>query len=72
MIGSVMAMDWILFVHPCDAGPGFRRVSSKAHAVSFKEAIAWTAIWVTLALLFNLGVWQFAGHHKALEFLLAT
>ena len=25
----------------------------KAHAVSFKEATAWTCVWVTLALTFN-------------------
>jgi len=40
----------------------------KAHAVSFKEALCWTATWITLALLFGAGVWQIAGHEKALEF----
>ncbi len=40
----------------------------KAHAVSFKEALGWTATWVTLALLFGAGVWHFAGSEKALEF----
>jgi tellurite resistance protein TerC len=40
----------------------------KAHAVSFKEALGWTATWVTLALFFGAGVWHFAGHEKALEF----
>ena len=40
----------------------------KAHATSFKEALGWTGVWVTLALLFNLGVWHFAGRDKALEF----
>jgi tellurite resistance protein TerC len=40
----------------------------KARAVSFKEALGWTAAWVMLALLFNLGVWHFAGEAKALEF----
>jgi tellurite resistance protein TerC len=40
----------------------------KAHAVSFKEALGWTALWVTLALLFGAGVGHFAGHEKALEF----
>ncbi len=41
----------------------------KAHVVSFKEAISWTATWVSLALLFNLGIWYFSGSQKALEFL---
>jgi len=40
----------------------------KAHVVSFREATAWTAAWVTLALLFNLGLWHYAGPQKALEF----
>ncbi|MGZ8901329.1 MAG: hypothetical protein ACXW3Z_14660, partial [Limisphaerales bacterium] len=33
----------------------------KSHVVSFREAIAWTVAWITLALLFNLGVWHYAG-----------
>ena len=40
----------------------------KSHVVSTREAIAWTVAWVTLALLFNLGVWHYAGEEKALEF----
>lgn len=32
----------------------------KAHAVSFKESAAWTAVWVSLALLFNLGLYFWA------------
>jgi tellurite resistance protein TerC len=40
----------------------------KAHAVSFKEALTWTGIWVTLACLFGAGIWYFAGPKKALEF----
>lgn len=41
----------------------------RSHAVGFKEALGWTAFWVTLALLFNLGLWHFSGREKALEFL---
>ncbi len=41
----------------------------KTHVVSFREAIAWTVVWVTLAFCFNLGVWHYAGPQKALEFL---
>ena len=40
----------------------------KAHVVSFKESMAWTVVWVTLALLFNLGIWHYASSQKALEF----
>ena len=40
----------------------------QAHSVRFKEALGWTTVWVSLALLFGLGVWYFAGTQKALEF----
>jgi len=40
----------------------------KAHVVSLKESLTWTAVWVALALLFNAGVWHFSGSQKALEF----
>lgn len=39
-----------------------------SHTVSLKEALAFTAFWVSLALVFNLGVWYFQGPGKALEF----
>lgn len=41
----------------------------KAHEVKFREALAWVTVWVTLALLFNLGIWMKFGSVKALEFL---
>ena len=40
----------------------------KSHVVSFREAIGWTIAWVTLAVLFNIGIWYYAGAQKALEF----
>jgi tellurite resistance protein TerC len=40
----------------------------KGHAVGFKEALSWTGVWVTLALLFGAGVWHWAGPQKGLEF----
>ena len=40
----------------------------KSHVVSTREAIAWTIAWITLAMLFNLGIWHYAGAEKALEF----
>jgi tellurite resistance protein TerC len=39
-----------------------------AHVVSFKEAITWSGVWISLALAFNLGLWYYAGEQKALEF----
>src|SRR5688572_24395216 len=41
----------------------------KAHTVSFKEATAWSAVWITLALLFNAGIWYFRGPEAGVEFL---
>jgi tellurite resistance protein TerC len=33
----------------------------ESHVVSFKEAAAWSVVWVMLAMLFNLGFWFYAG-----------
>jgi tellurite resistance protein TerC len=41
----------------------------KAHAVSLREAAAWSCVWVSLALIFGLGIYFFRGGEKALEFL---
>ena len=40
----------------------------KAHVVSFKESIAWTVVWVGLAMIFNLGIAHYMGSDKGLEF----
>ena len=40
----------------------------KAHSVSLKEALLWTAVWVTLALAFNTWVYFEMGWLKATEF----
>ncbi|MBS0657639.1 MAG: TerC family protein [Verrucomicrobia bacterium] len=41
----------------------------KAHVVSLRESLIWTAVWIGLALVFNLGVWHWLGPQKGLEFL---
>jgi tellurite resistance protein TerC len=41
----------------------------KAHAVSVREALAWSCVWIFLAVLFGLGVYFVRGGEKALEFL---
>lgn len=46
-------------------------INRHAHVVSFREAAFWSVVWVSLALLFNLGIYQFLGKEKALEFLTA-
>jgi tellurite resistance protein TerC len=40
----------------------------KAHIVTFKESMTWTVVWISLALVFNAGIWHFAGSQKGLEF----
>jgi tellurite resistance protein TerC len=32
----------------------------KSHEVSFKEASIWTMVWISLAMLFNLGLWRYS------------
>jgi tellurite resistance protein TerC len=41
----------------------------KAHAVTIKEASIWSAVWIALAMIFNLGVFYWWGQETALEFL---
>ncbi len=41
----------------------------KAHDVSVREAAAWSAVWVTLALAFAAGVFYVRGHRVGLEFI---
>ncbi len=41
----------------------------QAHTVSMREAAAWSGVWVSLALLFNLGVYYLMGPDAGLQFL---
>ena len=41
----------------------------KAHEVSTREAATWSAIWIAIALVFNAGVFFFAGTTTGTEFL---
>jgi tellurite resistance protein TerC len=40
----------------------------KAHTVSIKEAAIWSFVWITLAMIFNAGVYFFGGPEPALQF----
>lgn len=40
----------------------------KAHPVSIQEASIWSVVWITLALLFNAGIYIFNGSEAALQF----
>ena len=41
----------------------------KTHAVSFKESLAWTVVWVGLAVLFSALIYFWKGPEKSIEFL---
>ncbi|MDP3354210.1 MAG: TerC family protein [Flavobacteriaceae bacterium] len=41
----------------------------KSHEVKIKEALVWSAVWISLALIFNYGIYVSMGKVKALEFL---
>ena len=40
----------------------------RAHTPSLRESAAWTVFWCSLALVFNVWVWWWAGKTRALEF----
>lgn len=40
-----------------------------AHVVTTREAAVWSAVWIAIALAFNVGVFLFAGSETGLEFL---
>jgi tellurite resistance protein TerC len=41
----------------------------KHHVVKLKEALGWSAVWIGLAIVFNVGIYFWMGHVKAMEFL---
>ena len=64
-------IHWILFLAfvflmlALDLGVFHR----KSHEVKIKEALAWSALWIGLALAFNVLIYFLMGKEKALEFL---
>lgn len=55
---------FILAMLALDLGVFHRR----AHEVSVREALAWSLVWITLALVFNAGIYHWFGRERALEF----
>lgn len=55
----------IVFMMGLDLG----LLNRKAHKPSFKESIIWSAVWITLALLFSSVIFWHLGSIKGLEFL---
>jgi tellurite resistance protein TerC len=40
----------------------------KSHEIKIKEALIWSLVWITLAMLFNYGIYLYLGKIKAFEF----
>jgi tellurite resistance protein TerC len=63
-------LGWVVFgvivlaMLALDLGVFHRR----AHAVGVREAAIWSVVWISVALLFNLGIYFRSGGDKALEF----
>ena len=70
MIVTITWMHWtaftlaVVFFLALDLGVFHR----KAHSVKFKEALIWTGIWFTMAMLFAWGLSFLRGQQEALEF----
>ena len=56
---------FVLAMLALDLGVFHRR----AHAISIKEALLWSIVWMTLAFTFNAGVYSWFGATRGLEFL---
>lgn len=71
MSGGVL--PWVLFgllviaLLALDLGVAHRR----AHNIKIREALVWTAVWIGLALLFDVGIYFWQGSEQALSFLTA-
>jgi tellurite resistance protein TerC len=52
---GLLAIDLIVF-------------SRRPHAIKIKESLIWSAFWIGLSLVFNVGVYYFLGHEYALQF----
>ena len=55
---------FVLVMLALDLGVFHRR----AHEVSTREALAWSIVWIALALVFNAGIYHWFGRERALEF----
>ncbi|HKJ69067.1 MAG TPA: TerC family protein [bacterium] len=41
----------------------------EAHRITIRESLIWTAVWIILALLFNVGIWLYSDTELALQYL---
>ncbi|HBS88979.1 MAG: hypothetical protein A2W91_06000 [Bacteroidetes bacterium GWF2_38_335] len=64
LIFWILFNGFVLLMLALDLGVFHR----KSHHVSVKEAIIWTFIWISLAMIFNLIIYYWQGKQQALEF----
>jgi tellurite resistance protein TerC len=64
LIGWIGFAIFIVAMLGLDLGVFHRR----SHAVSWREALAWTSAWTMLAILFGAGLWRLAGPDRAVAF----
>lgn len=68
---SSQILQWVIFnifvlaMLALDLGVFHR----KAHVIKIKEALLWSAVWIALALIFNVGIYFWRGSETALQFL---
>jgi tellurite resistance protein TerC len=43
-------------------------LSRRAHAVTFRQSLAWTGFWIAVATAFGFGIKHYLGHEKAVTF----
>jgi len=43
-------------------------LNQEPHKISIRESLLWTGIWVSLALLFGVGIYIFIGHETAVDY----
>ncbi len=60
----IMFNAFVLIMLALDLGVFHR----KSHEITIKEALTWTFIWISLALIFNVIIYFWRGQQKALEF----
>jgi tellurite resistance protein TerC len=58
VVGGMLAVDLGVF-------------QRSPHKLSLREAVAWSAVWIVVALLFNAGVWVLEGPQRGMEWLTA-
>jgi len=68
---SVTALMWLIFAVVMSAALFLDLcvLNKKAHEIKLRESLKWTAFWISLALIFSVGVFYKEGHDLGIQFL---